>query len=219
MNSTSGPMSWLTPEKAYIFRIVHLDNIPWLLDHGLHCANSAVQDPHFVPIGNTDVISRRATRQIEVSPGGTISDYVAFYFTPSSLMLFNILTGFQVPKKSKDEIVILVSSLHRLASRGIDFVLTDRNAVLKTAQFSNDIARLDWINWQDLQNRDFRVDPNRPDKKERYMAEVLVYQHLPRESLLGMVGNSASVEDSLKREASVRNLKIRTLTRPSWYFS
>lgn len=27
----------LNPEKALIFRIVHRDNLPWILDHGLHC--------------------------------------------------------------------------------------------------------------------------------------------------------------------------------------
>lgn len=28
----------LNPEKALIFRIVHADNVPWILDHdGLHC--------------------------------------------------------------------------------------------------------------------------------------------------------------------------------------
>jgi hypothetical protein len=30
-------MSNLNAEKAFIFRIVHRDNVPWMLDHGLHC--------------------------------------------------------------------------------------------------------------------------------------------------------------------------------------
>lgn len=32
----------LNPEKALIWRIVHRDNLPWILDNGLHCANSGV---------------------------------------------------------------------------------------------------------------------------------------------------------------------------------
>lgn len=85
MSDTPKPMATLTPESAHIFRITHRDNIPWILDHGLHCANSDVRDPNFVPIGNEEVIARRAPRLIQISPGGTISDYVAFYFTPCSL--------------------------------------------------------------------------------------------------------------------------------------
>jgi len=30
----------LNPERALIFRIVHVANVPWILDHGLHCKNS-----------------------------------------------------------------------------------------------------------------------------------------------------------------------------------
>lgn len=33
-------MSALCPEKALIFRIMHIANVPWALDHGLHCRNS-----------------------------------------------------------------------------------------------------------------------------------------------------------------------------------
>ena len=45
----------LNPEKALIFRIVHKDNVPWILDHdGLHCrnwpepANPCQNDPELV---------------------------------------------------------------------------------------------------------------------------------------------------------------------------
>ncbi len=31
--------SSLNPEKALIWRIVHRDNLPWILDNGLHCGN------------------------------------------------------------------------------------------------------------------------------------------------------------------------------------
>lgn len=33
----------LNPEKALIWRIVHRDNMPWILKHGLHCGNSDIQ--------------------------------------------------------------------------------------------------------------------------------------------------------------------------------
>ena len=34
----------LTAEKALIFRITHINNVPWILRHGLHCKNSDVQE-------------------------------------------------------------------------------------------------------------------------------------------------------------------------------
>ena len=74
----------LNPDKALIFRITHRDNVPWILEHGLVCANGQPQDPSFVPIGNRDLIGKRTHRQVPLAPGGTLADYVPFYFTPFS---------------------------------------------------------------------------------------------------------------------------------------
>lgn len=218
MNIGAKPMATLTPENAHIFRIIHRDNLPWILDHGLHCANSRERDPSFVAIGNEEVISMRATRPVGVAPGGTIGDYVAFYFTPCSLMLYNIVTGWRVKQRARDEIIILVSSLRRVHADGIRFAFTDRNAVLNAALYSNDLADLSRINWTDLQNRDFKIDPERPDKKEKYMAEALIHQHLPVDSLLGIVCYNAPVESQIKTEIAARHPKINTAIKPGWYF-
>jgi hypothetical protein len=70
-------MSNLNPDKALIFRITHIANVPWLLEHGLHCRNSPEFDPNFRNIGNPELISKRHTRVVPIPPGGRFSDYVA----------------------------------------------------------------------------------------------------------------------------------------------
>jgi hypothetical protein len=97
----------LTPGKALIFRITHRDNVPWILDNGMHAPNGAGVDPSFRNIGNVDLIDKRSRRVVEVPPGGTLSDYVPFYFTPHSIMLLNIMTGYNVKKVPGEDIVIL----------------------------------------------------------------------------------------------------------------
>lgn len=42
----------LNPEKALIWRIVHRDNLRWILDNGLHSGNSNIQSNDWVHIGN-----------------------------------------------------------------------------------------------------------------------------------------------------------------------
>ena len=84
----------LTAERAFIFRIVHRNNLPWILANGLHCRSSLVIDPHYVDIGNPDLIGKRNARAVPIAPGGTLSNYVPFYFTPRSPMLLNIKTGY-----------------------------------------------------------------------------------------------------------------------------
>jgi ssDNA thymidine ADP-ribosyltransferase, DarT len=45
-------MPELTQENAYIFRITHIDNVPFILANGIHCRSSTVRDPQFHEIGN-----------------------------------------------------------------------------------------------------------------------------------------------------------------------
>ncbi len=83
----------LNPEKALIWRIVHRDNLPWIIRNGIHCKSSPTQDPDYLNIGNPDLIQKRATRTVPIGPRGTLNDCVPFYFTPFSPMLLKIKTG------------------------------------------------------------------------------------------------------------------------------
>ena len=126
---TSAYDTLLLPEKAFIWRIVHRDNVPWILRNGMHCKNSKVHDATFCPIGNAELIDKRSTRVVPIAPGGVLADYVPFYFTPFSPMMYNIYTGRgAVPRRANDEICILVSSMHKVAAMGLPFVFTDRHA-------------------------------------------------------------------------------------------
>jgi ssDNA thymidine ADP-ribosyltransferase DarT-like protein len=211
-------MSNLSPEKALIFRITHVSNVPWILANGLHCSNSNQSDPNYLQIGNAELIDRRATRAVPVTPGGTLSDYVPFYFTPYSPMLYNIKTGYNgITKRSMDEIAILVASLREVQKQGIPFVFTDRHAYLQTAEFYNNLDRLDRIDWGKIQARDFRRDPDDPGKVERYQAEALVYRRLPVTGIMGIIHHCE--QERRKTEASCGNLNLsmQVLCKPGWY--
>jgi ssDNA thymidine ADP-ribosyltransferase DarT-like protein len=213
-------MSNLNPEKALIFRITHIANVPWILSNGLHCSNGPIADPNYVQIGNSDIIARRNARPVPVPPGGMLSDYVPFYFTPYSPMLLNIKTGYNgVTRRTVDEIVILVSSLRELHKQGIQFVFTDRHAYLQTAEFHNCLDRLDCIDWPRLQARDFRRDPDDPGKVERYQAEALIYWHVPMTAILGIICFCYRQEQQKKIETDCGNLNLATnvFCRPGWY--
>ncbi len=213
-------VSLLTPGTALVFRISHIDNIPWILDHGLHCRSSAVLDPSYIEIGNSDLIGARADRTVPVSPGGTLSDYVPFYFTPLSPMLFNIKTGRNgVRQTPMNQIVFLVTSIPRLSEAGVPFLLTDRHAFLEAAYFSSAPGDLGRIDWTILQSRDFKRNEEDPGKMERYQAEALVHRHLPVSALLGLACHDAAAETKLRPELTQRGLSLTLAIRPDWYFS
>jgi hypothetical protein len=206
----------LNPTKALIFRIIHSDNMPWIIRNGLHCSNSAIVDPNHVNIGNPDLIDKRRGRVVDCPPGGALSDYVPFYFTPWSPMMYNIKTGRSVRQRSNEEIVIVVSSLHHLRERNVAFVFSDRHAYLQAAQFSSDLHKLDRIPWEVLQRRDFKKDD--ADKFERYQAEALVYKHLAIDALLGIVCYNDGVANSLQAVASRCGVGVPISVKQGWYF-
>lgn len=204
---------------ATIFRVTHIDNVRWILDHGLHCRNSPEQDPNFVRIGSEGLITRRPLRAVPIPPGGTLSDYVPFYFTPHSMMMYNIRTGYDsVPHVPNCQLVILFTSLRRLLMAGRRAVFTDRHAFLRTAEFFSSPADFDKIDWDLLRRRDFRRDYDDPEKTDRYQAEALVHRFLPVENIDGIVCYSKNIRRTLlglQREAEV---PIEVLSEPGWYF-
>ncbi|SDE23063.1 protein of unknown function [Massilia sp. PDC64] len=208
----------LNPEKALIWRIVHRDNIPWILKNGLHCANSKVRDPHYVNIGNVDLIDKRRHRIVPISPGGTLTDYIPFYFTPFSVMMMNIHSGRGVIRRQNEEIVILVSSLYRVKKLGLPFVFTNAHAYPSWTEYYSDLQHLDQIDWPLLQARDFRRDPDDPQKVERYQAEALIYKNLPTQALLGIICYNELQEKRIENQMLALNLNIKIHVRKGWYF-
>lgn len=209
----------LRPERALVFRITHIENVPWLLENGLWCRNGQAVDPHFVSIGNPEIIHKRQQRVVPVAPAGTLGDYVPFYFTPHSPMLYNILTGYNgIRQRSKSEIVILVSSLHHILNHGLRFVFTDRHAYMVTAEFFSDLGMLDRLDWSILQARDFRRDVNDLGKIERYQAEALIYKHAPVSALLAIACYDLPTEGRLQSMIAQASIDMKVIVRPEWYF-
>lgn len=209
----------LNPEKALIWRITHRQNLPWILAHGLHAGNGSVRSPDWVTIGNEDLISRRAHREVPVAPGGVLNDYVPFYFTPFSPMLYNIHTGRGgVRRVANTDIVILVSSVHRVAELGLPFAFTDRHAYPVTANYFNELHELQSIDWSLLQRRDFQRNPDDPEKVERYQAEALIHRHVPIQALLGAVCYTEAVRGELQGQAAGLGVELDIRCIPGWYF-
>lgn len=210
----------LNPEKALIWRIIHRSNLPWILENGLYSGNSGVESPDWVSIGNPELTDRRSRHPVPVEPGGYLNDYVPFYFTPFSVMLKNIHSGWGgVKKRQNEEILILVSSLRQIRKNGVPFVFTDSHAYYGWANFYTDLADLDQIDWPILQRRDFKRDPEDPAKFERYQAEALIHHHCPISSLIGIVCYTDNLKTKIEDLVANRGLALKVHARPEWYFA
>ena len=206
-------------EKAWIFRITDVRNVSWVLRNGLHSQNSGRTDPDYVRIGNQDLIASRASRCVPIAPYGALADYIPFYFTPYSMMMYNITTGYRgIPKIANYKIAIMVASLHEIAKSGTAIVYTDRHAYLRTARFFSSMDHLDEIDWEILRNRDFRRDLDDPEKTSRYQSEALIFEQLAVEQLTGIVCHDESARQTLEEYRRSASVEIKIVVHPQWYF-
>jgi len=209
----------LNPEKALIFRIVHVANVPWILEHGMYCRNSAKQDLNYVNIGSESLIDKRSRRVVPIPPGGTLSDYVPFYFTPFSIMMFNIKTGYGgITKRDNKDIIIFVSSIHTLRELGLRFVFTNQHAYPVDTDYYSEIDDLKRVDWMLLQNRDFKTSDADPGKQSRYQAEALVHGHLPLATVLGIGCFNEAVKGNIEQMMQAHGQKMSVKATPTWYF-
>lgn len=209
----------LTPARALVFRITHIANLPWILDNGLHCKNADKRDPNFITIGNQEIIDKRHTRAVKINPYGTLSDYVPFYFTPKSMMAFNIKTGYNgIKQRANSEIIIMVSSLRDLDTAGSIFIFTNKHAINIDAKFYSSLTDLNNIDWGILKRCDFARDNEDIDKTSRYQAEALVHNHVPLGALAGIACYNSEQKEHIESIATKKGCKIKAAVKGDWYF-
>lgn len=212
------PYEQLNPKQALIWRIVHINNLTEILKKGLPSRNSPIQITNYTPLGSSEIIEKRANRTVPLSLGGTLSDYVPFYFTPFSPMMYNIHTGKGVKQYSNDELIILVSSLRKIEQQNIQYVFTDRHPLCELAKYYNHLDELSKIDWQSLQYRDFKRDYQDPGKTDRYQAEALVYKHLPIDCLEAIICYTDKLKLQIDKMVSEAGVNVKVVTRSRWYF-
>ncbi len=175
-------MGILNNNRNFCYRICHIHNLPHILEHGLCTKHHPNASPDFISIGNPSIISTRDSTLVKIDGYGSIGEFIPFYFTPKSMMLFNIITGYQaplVPKRNKEDIIVIRCRINDLSKAG-KFFFTDgqANVTSITNHYSN-LIDLDKIDWDIIQTSDFKKSEADTDKQRRYQAEFLVQHNVP----------------------------------------
>ncbi len=96
-------------------------------------------------------------------------------------------------------------------------LFTNQRAYPVMAQYYNDLARLDQIDWAILQRRDFEHDPDDPGKKERYQAEALIHRHLPVDALAAIVCYNQETKGFVENELKARRIVLQIVAKNTRY--
>src|SRR5262245_2002255 len=170
------------PNPTAIYRFVHIDNLDTLIRRGaLHAPNHVPSDglPYRF-CHDPEVQGARAAVTIPVGPGGTIHDYVPFYFGYLSPMMLRLKTG-QVSgyDEGQEPLIYLASTAQAVDSSNSRFVFSNGHGLAIFTDWFDDLSRLDEVDWNMVYQRYWKDTINDMDRQRRKQAEFLVHQSCP----------------------------------------
>lgn len=175
----------------------------------------------FISIGNPEIIDVRDETMVRIDGYGNIGEYVPFYFTPKSMMLFNIITGFHKPivkQYPKDEIIVVRCLIQDLSVTG-KFFFTDGQANEKTmTKHYNDLKYLSNIDWDIIQQSDFKRTSIDTDKTRRYQAEFLMHEQVSVGNIESLHVYNEKAANFVKQEMAKTNALIPIHITKQYFF-
>jgi hypothetical protein len=208
------------PNNPDIYRIVHVQNVPYILQHGMFTRGHAQADPNYVDIGHQQLIGHRHIHPIPNFPHlGNLGDCVPFYFGTHSPMLFMIWKGLQgVQQRPQDEIVYIKSSIATIQLHNLTFVFTDMHAKCGLATGFNQLPDLTNIDWPVVSSRYWRNTETDWNKRDRKQAEFLVLHHVPVACIEEVIVRTQLQQTHLQTIAGRLNSNIPITLNASYYF-
>ncbi len=204
-----------------IYHITHVDNLRDILHHGglYSDAERTRRSMKPVCIAYTEIKDRRSRKKVDLPGGMTLDEYVPFYFSNRSPMLYAIHTK-SVPGYSHgdSEIIYLVSSAERVSASDRGWCFSDGHAIMEMTEFYCSLDKLCMVDWDIIDNWSWGDRPDDPDRKRRKQAEFLVSGFFPWE-LVDRIG----VKDKIMLE-KVNELLASAPCRPDvsiesdWYY-
>lgn len=172
----------MPPNPTTILRFTHVDNLDTTIRRGgLHAPNHVPNDglPYRF-CHSAEHQSARAAVPIPLDPGGTIHDYVPFYFGYLSPMMLNLKTGrVEGYSEGQDPLIYLVSSAQAIRAADLRFVFSDGHGLARFTEWFDDLTRLDAVDWDVVYRRYWTDTIDDMDRQRKKQAEFLVHQCCP----------------------------------------
>ena len=172
-----------------VFRMVHFDNLEYLLRNGICTRNHTLADPDYINIGDSNLIRQREDFPAKIiPPGGNLGDYIPFYFGGHSPMLLNIKTGCRgITRREQADIVFVACSIRSIVDNCPgQWCFTDGHAKNSLTHFYNSTKDLDKVDWKTVVMRIWNNTDDAWDRMRRKQAEFLVKDYVPVACIKGL---------------------------------
>lgn len=181
-----------------VYRMIHIDNIPHVLQNGITHKNSLNRNFKFVTIGDISLIDTRSSKQVSVDNGNfsgygtpliTLGDFIPFYFGIKMPMLYVIQHGGNFVERATpaNDIVYLVCSINLIVRFNKYYYFSDGHATDSLTTFYdrskiNDLPTI--IDWTAVKASYWGGQENLNTKRKK-QAEFLVSYDLPANFIVG----------------------------------
>ncbi len=189
----------MTLSQINVYRMVHIENMPHILRHGITHKDSVRANPNFITIGDTSLIDTRSRKVVNVDNGVlfaldcqqiTLGNYIPFYFGVRMPMLYVMQSGgnFVRQATSAENIVYIACSLDRIIQTNIIYFFSDGHGTdgLTTFYDRSKIQALPTlIDWESVKSSYWGGQENLNIKRKK-QAEFLVSSDLPSNVIVGV---------------------------------
>jgi hypothetical protein len=205
-----------------IYHFTHKANLPKILGMGCLVCDRLCKEEDLTArdIAFSDLKLKRAETVVEVAPGGTLADYVPFYFGTRSPMLFVYHKGGVTGKpESQNDLVYFVAYVEDIVQSGFAYAFTDGHPIREPKAFYNDITQLTNVDLP-LMTQQMWTDTNEdPDRKRRRQAEFLVYERVPLEIFRGVATRTEAMRTEVREMLAHNSIHMRCAVRSDWYYN
>lgn len=213
----------LPVRSRWILHFTHLDNLAAVVRHGL-LSDVRARASLVAEVGDKGIKESRRRKVVPVRHGGTVADYVPFYFAPRSPMMYRIACDHRDSTDGRygdgdRPLLYLVATVGSIVNHGLTWVATDGNAATATTEFTSDLGRLDeMVDWPLMVEERWNNIPEDPDRQRRRMAEFLVRDQVPFTALHQIGAFDETHASAAAAVLSGTHLADRVLVRRNWYY-
>lgn len=188
-------------DKIYLYRMTHIDNIPFILKNGVTHKKSVNVNPNYINIGDMSLIDVRDNRYVSVTNGDSsfkinelvlLGDYIPFYFGVRMPMLYVIQKGgnFVANATNRSKIIYVVCKLKDIIEKGLTYIFSDGHATDNFSTFY-DASKIDKIeqiiDWESVNATQWSGNNIPLDLKRKKQAEFLIKEDILPELIAGFI--------------------------------
>lgn len=203
----------------YFYHFTHVENLESILQHGFLSTNEKIKlGINHNDIANGNIQGRRANMAVPVPPGGTVHDYVPFYFCSSNPMLLSLTNNKNI---DQPYLIFFAVPFEKISEENVIFTDASANTIISPSFYTNpdDLKKLDW----DAIN-DAKWAARSDDFKHKKMAEVLVYNNVPIDWITHIIVWNQEFHDNVtelftKYKKELPTMRFGNLNYRHFYFT